>query len=74
MTQSLLGLACLDWQVPDFSTVSQRQKILSVTTGAQPTTTGLHLLVDSVVAWAIGTSEQDGLYTNSEGDARRRLF
>jgi len=47
MTQSLLRLAGLDWQVPDFGTVSRRQKHLAVTIGAHPTTTGLHLLVDS---------------------------
>jgi hypothetical protein len=47
MAQSLLKLAGLDWQVPDFSTVSRCQKHLSVTVGAQPPTMGLHLLVDS---------------------------
>ena len=47
MAQSLLKLAGLDWQVPDFSTVSRRQKHLAVTIAARPTTTGLHLLVDS---------------------------
>jgi hypothetical protein len=47
MAQSLLKLAGLDWQAPDLSTVSRRQKHLSVTIGAQPTTTGLHLLIDS---------------------------
>jgi hypothetical protein len=47
MAQSLLKLAGLDWQVPDFSTISRRQRVLSVTIGAQPTRTGLHLLVDS---------------------------
>ena len=39
MTQSLLRLAGLDWQVPDFSTVSRRQKHRAVTIGARPTTT-----------------------------------
>lgn len=47
MVQSLLNLAGLDWQVSGFSTVSRRQKHLSVTIGTQPTTTGLHILVDS---------------------------
>jgi len=40
MAQSLLKLAGLDWQVPDFSTISRCQKHLSVTISAQPTTTG----------------------------------
>jgi len=47
MAQSLLKLAGLDWQVPDFTTVGRRKKHLSVTIGAQPTTMGLHVLVDS---------------------------
>jgi hypothetical protein len=40
MAQSLLKLAGLGWQVPDFSTVSRRQKHLSVTIGVRLTTTG----------------------------------
>ena len=47
MAQSLLGLAGLDWPVPDYSTVSRRQKTLRVAIEVVPTTTGLHLLVDS---------------------------
>jgi len=47
MTQSLMGLAGFDWPVPDYSTVSRRQKTLQVTNGVVPTTTGLHLVVDS---------------------------
>jgi len=46
--ERLLKHARLDCQVPDFSTVSQRQKHLSVAIGAQPTTTRLHILVDSI--------------------------
>jgi len=57
MAQSLLKLAGLDWQVPDFSTVSRRQKHLSVTIGAQPTTRGLHLLVDSTGIKMLGEGE-----------------
>jgi len=57
MTQSLLELAGLDWRVPDFSTVSRRLKHLSVTIGAQPTTTGLHLLVDSTGIKMLGEGE-----------------
>ena len=57
MTQSVLALAGLDWQVSDFSTVSRRQKHLSVTIGAQPTTTGLHLLVDSTGIKMLGEGE-----------------
>ena len=57
MSQSLLKLAGLDWQVPDFSTVSRRQKHLAVTIGAHPTTTGLHLLVDSTGIKMLGEGE-----------------
>lgn len=47
MAQSLLGLASLDWPVPDYSTVGRRQKTLRVASEVARTTTGLHLLVDS---------------------------
>jgi len=57
MTQSLLELARLDWRVADFSTVSRRQKHLSVTIGVQPTTTGLDLLVDSTGIKMLGEGE-----------------
>ena len=57
MSQSLLKLAGLDWQVPDFSTVSRRQKHLAVTIGAQQPTTGLHLLVDSTGIKMLGEGE-----------------
>jgi hypothetical protein len=43
MTQSLLHLAGVEWPVPDYSTVSRRQKTLQVVIGAVPTMTGLHL-------------------------------
>ncbi|QJE03650.1 IS5 family transposase (plasmid) [Massilia forsythiae] len=57
MAQSLLKLAGVDWQVPDFSTVSRRQKHLSVMIEAQPTTTRLHLLVDSTGIKMLGEGE-----------------
>lgn len=57
MAQSLLKLAGLDWQVPDFSTVSRRQKHLVVTIAAHPATTGLHLLVDSTGIKMLGEGE-----------------
>ena len=57
MTQSLLKLAGLDWPVPDYSTISRRQKTLQVTIGAVPTKTGLHLLVDSTGIKMLGEGE-----------------
>jgi hypothetical protein len=57
MTHSLLRLAGLDWSVPDYSTVSRRQKILQVAIEVAPSTIGLHLLVDSTGINMLGESE-----------------
>jgi hypothetical protein len=57
MAQSLLGLAGLDWPVPDYSTVSRRQKTLQVAVEVAPTTTGPHLLVDSTDIKMLGEGE-----------------
>lgn len=57
MAQSLLGLAGLDWPIPDYSTVSRRQKTLQVAIEVAPTTTGLHLLVDSTGIKMLGEGE-----------------
>lgn len=57
MAQSLLTLAGLDWEVPDFGTVSGRQKHLAVTITANPTTAGLHLLGDSTGIKMLGEGE-----------------
>jgi hypothetical protein len=57
MTQSLLHLAGLAWPMPDYSTVSRRQKTLQVAIGAVPTTTGLQLLVDSTGIKMLGEGE-----------------
>jgi hypothetical protein len=43
--------------VPDYSTVSRRQKTLQVTIEVAPTTTGLHLLVDSTGIKMLGEGE-----------------
>ncbi|MCP5400328.1 MAG: transposase [Sphingomonas sp.] len=40
LTQSLLRLAGLDWPAPDYTTLSQRQKSLSVDLGGRPTLSG----------------------------------
>ena len=57
MTQSLLQLAGLNWPVPEYSTVSRRQKTLRVAIEVVPTTTGLHLLVDSTGIKMLGEGE-----------------
>jgi hypothetical protein len=56
LVASLLELAGLDWSAPDFSTLSRRQKGLSVAIPYRPSTGALHLLTDSKTArtaWAL---------------------
>jgi hypothetical protein len=57
MTHSLLQLAGLHWPAPDYSTVSRRQKTLRVAIEVVPTTTGLHLLIDSTGIKMLGEGE-----------------
>ena len=57
MVQSLLKLAHLDWPVPDFSTVSRRQRLLRVQLSYRPSTSPLHLLVDSTGIKFLGEGE-----------------
>jgi hypothetical protein len=47
LIQSLLRLAGLNWRVPDFSTISRRQRTLQVQLPYQRSDTALDLLVDS---------------------------
>jgi hypothetical protein len=47
LAESLLKLAQLDWNVPDYSTLSRRQKTLSVAITTGPSRDVLPLLVDS---------------------------
>jgi hypothetical protein len=57
MVESLLKLAGLDWPVPDFSTISRRQKHLRVVIPYQRSREGLHLLVDSTGIKMLGEGE-----------------
>ena len=57
MVESLLKQAGLDWPVPDFSTVSRRQKSLNVSIPYRPSSEGLHLLVDSTGIKMLGEGE-----------------
>jgi len=45
--ESLLRLTGLDWTVPDFSTLSRRQKTLAVTLPYRGSKGPLHLRIDS---------------------------
>jgi len=55
--QSLIDLAELDWPVPDYSTISRRQKTLTVDISYRPRRGGLHLLVDSTGVKMLGEGE-----------------
>ena len=57
LVASLLKLAGLDWPVPDFSTLSRRQKGLNVAIPYRPSTGALHLLIDSTGIKAEGEGE-----------------
>ena len=57
LVASLLELAGLDWAVPDFSTLSRRQKGLNVAIPYRPSTGVLHLLIDSTGIKAEGEGE-----------------
>ena len=57
LVASLLELAGLDWPVPDFTTLSRRQKGLSVAIPYRPSTGALHLLIDSTGIKAEGEGE-----------------
>ena len=55
--ESLLCLIGLDWDVPDFSTLSRRQKTLAVTIPHRGSQGPLHLLIDIEPVSATGSSE-----------------
>ena len=55
--ESLLRLAGLDWAVPDFSTLSRRQKTLKGNIPYRGSAGPLHLLVDIEPVSATGSSE-----------------
>ena len=56
--QSVLELSGLDWQAPDYySTMSRREKRLTVEIQARPSRVGLHLLVDSTGIKMLGEGE-----------------
>lgn len=57
LAESLLRLARLDWTVPDYSTLFQRQKTLSVAITARPISAGLDLLIDSTGVKMLGEGE-----------------
>jgi len=57
LVESLLKLSGLDWPVPDFSTISRRQKYLQVAIPYCGKSDALHLLVDSTGVKMLGKGE-----------------
>ena len=57
MVESMLRLAGFDWVVPDFSTLSRRQKDLQIRIPVQKKQGCLHLLVDSTGIKMMGEGE-----------------
>ena len=71
MVASLLEMAGLDWPVPDFSTLSRRQKTLLAEIPCQPGSGALHVLIDSTGINAVGDG---GWCARKHGPSKRRQW
>ena len=71
LVESLLGMAGLDWPVPDYSTVCRRQKSLDVQVRYRASDKGLHMLADSTGIKFLGEGEWK---TKKHGAQRRRQW
>ena len=69
--ESLLQLCGLDWSVPDFSTVSRRQKTLAVNIPYRGSQGPLHLLIDSTGIKVEGEGEWNA---RKHGGSKRRVW
>jgi hypothetical protein len=69
--ESLLRLADLDWTVPDFSTLSRRQKTLAVKIPYQGSNGPLHLLIDSTGIKVEGEGEWNA---RKHGGPKRQVW
>lgn len=69
--ESLLRLAGLDWAVPDYSTLSRRQKTLNVTLSYRGGTGPLNLLIDSTGIKSEGEGEWNA---RKHGGTKRRIW
>jgi Transposase DDE domain. len=69
--ESLLQLSGLDWSVPDFSTLSRRQKTLAVNIPYRGTQGALHLLIDSTGIKVEGEGEWNA---RKHGGPKRRIW
>ena len=69
--ESLLKLVCLDWALPDFSTLCRRQKALNVNLPYCGGNGPLNLLIDSTGIRALGESEWKA---RKHGGPKRRIW
>ena len=69
--ESLLGLIGLDWAVPDFSTISRRQKRLKVNISYRGAQGPLHLRIDSTGIKVEGEGEWNA---RKHGGTKRRVW
>ncbi len=69
--ESLLQLVGLDWTVPDFSTLSRRQKTLAVNIPYRGSKGPLHLLIDSTGIKVEGEGEW---HARKHGGPKRRVW
>ena len=69
--ESLLHLIGLDWAVPDFSTLSRRQKTLKVNIPYRGSAGPLHLLIDSTGIKVEGEGEWNA---RKHGGTKRRIW
>jgi transposase len=69
--ESLLRLVGLDWAVPDFSTLSRRQKTLAVNIPYRGSKGPLHLLIDSTGIKVEGEGEW---HVRKHGGSKRRVW
>lgn len=69
--ESLLRLAGLAWSVPDFSTLSRRQKSLTVDIPYHSSDGPLHLLIDSTGIKVEGEGEW---HTRKHGASKHRIW
>ena len=69
--ESLLRLVGLDWTVPDFSTLSRRQKTLAVNIPYRGSKGPLHLLIDSTGIKVEGEGEW---HARKHGGSKRRVW
>ena len=71
MVASILSMAGLDWPVPDFSTLSRRQKTITVQIPSRRAAGPLNLLVDSTGIKFLGDGEW---LARKHGSHRRRQY